>query len=490
MKAKEIQTRLNIIKLATTIGDHDVIILQTDKLKEVNSSKLNEIISLLYGKNYRQALYLIKNYLSEMGTVSDFEVDDGLEEGEKVLDIEDMLRMSPLAKDTIKEYKRTIYTNDDLETFAKNIEKPLNDEYKEIFSSKEEDKNDFIKDIEEEAKDNLKAKAQKSEDKELDSEQIEKLNSAIDSANSDTPLDEISSEVLGVKKNSSRLSKYKKLREKFAKKEPKKGGDSSIEEFKSSQIAKKVVENVQKDTNLDDSSNKIDEIKDIKEIETKDKDNLKEEIKNSNEPKLNDNTTKIKEDKQSTPESENKSDKDIIFSPIPHLEQKFRQAFITYPPVKESDSWCSEVVKFLKFASSNSFTQRDVKILMDDYYLYLDKGDIAKAAQILLLAASTDANFAKFILARELFSGKVIVRDIKKSFELMKSLANEFYPDAVCDLAQFYEYGIGVPKDKNVALKLYEKAFQLGVNRATKHINRLKESNGLLSSIFKLKLKK
>ncbi len=127
---------------------------------------------------------------------------------------------------------------------------------------------------------------------------------------------------------------------------------------------------------------------------------------------------------------------------------------------------------------------------MDDYYLYLDKGDIAKAAQILLLAASTDANFAKFILARELFSGKVIVRDIKKSFELMKSLANEFYPDAVCDLAQFYEYGIGVPKDKNVALKLYEKAFQLGVNRATKHINRLKESNGLLSSIFKLKLKK
>lgn len=472
MEAKEIQARLEIVKLATTIGDHDVISLQIEALKKVRSSKLNEIIALLAGKNYRQALYLIKNYLSEIGANSEHSVFEAGEETERVLDIEDMLKMSPLAKDTIKDYKRSIYTDDDLAAFAKNIEKPIKQEYEQEIDSiqESESKNSFIKEIEEEAKENIKAKAQVSEKVELDEKEVQEVNSAIDEANKDTPLDEISAEVLNTKpKKSSKAKsflKYKKIREKFARKDAK---DESSEEkgLKSSTIAKSVLGKVKKDKFADSKDNVQNE--DSSSVSFN---NLKEEEKSAS-----------KESK----EINSKIDSETIYAPIPHIEQKFRQAFILYPPVKESESWTEEVVKFLKHIAKNSFTERDVKVLLDDYHFYLEKNDIAKAAQILLLASSTESQYAKFILARELFTGKIIVRDLKKSFDLMKSLANNFYPEAVCDLAQFYEYGIGVPKDKSVAIKLYEKAFQLGVSRATKHINRLKESNSFFSTIFKIK---
>ncbi len=483
MEAKEIQTRLEIIKLATTIGDHDVISLQAGVLKDVNSSKLDEIISLLVSRNYRQALYLIKNYLSDMG-ISSYDTFEGSEESERVLDIEDMLKMSPLAKDTIKDYKRSIYTDDDLAAFAKNIEKPINKEPKEsIKEHDEESKSNFIKEIEEEAKENLKAKAVVTKEEEITKEQIEDVSSAIDDAHKDTPLDEISAEVLNAnsKKGSRGKSflKYKKLREKFAKKDTSAKED---EELKSSSIAKSVLSKVKIKKDDKKSQNSSVELANNKANESESKiKEVKEEKSLSINESVEDNKTQKKK------EAEIKKDSETIYAPIPHIEQKFRQAFILYPPVKESDMWVEEVVKFLKHISKNSFTERDVKILLDDYYFYLEKQDIAKAAQILLLAASTDSEFAQFILARELFTGKVIVRDLKKSFELMKSLANKFYPDAVCDLAQFYEYGIGVPKDKSVAIKLYEKAFQLGVARATKHINRLKESNSFFSTIFKIK---
>jgi len=483
MEVKEIQARLEIIKLATTIGDHDTIVYQCNILKDLNSSKINEIISLLLSKNYRQALYLIKNYLSEMGRISEYEVYGADEEGERVLDIEDMLRMSPLAKDTIKDYKRSIYTDDDLETFAKNIEKPISQEYEQMVSYDNQESNSFIQDIEEEAKENIKAKAEVTSENSIDKDKEERVTNAINSANIDTPLDEISAEVLGESSKKSRnktISKYKTLREKFARKEPK----ADAKELKTSNVAKSILNKVNKqDKPLDNEvkENKEEIVENINTKKEEEKTIVKEELTLNS---VNKGESKLSKEKKLENE---KKDSEIIYSPIPHIEQKFRQAFILYPPIKENDIWVEEVVKFLKHIAKNSFTERDVKILLDEYDFFLEKKDIAKASQVLLLAASTESKHAQFILARELFSGKILVRDLKKSFELMKSLANVFYPDAVCDLAQFYEYGIGVPKDKTIAIKLYEKAFQLGVERATRHITRLKESNSFFSTIFKMK---
>jgi hypothetical protein len=549
MDAKEIVTRLEIIKLATTIGDHSTIAIQTDSLKSANSSRLNEISSLLNSKNYRQGLYLIKSYLSDMGGADTFDNIDVDSEGERVLDIEDMLRMSPLAKETIKDYKRSVYTKDDLEAFAKNIEvSPIDEKISKENNlksknlskdensqkSSEENINSFVESIEEELKEPKELKTQnRYEPTKEDIEKGKEISSALESADSETPLDEISAEVMGSstkKKRTKVLSKYKTLRAKFAKKDSSiDDSNTKIEDSKEIEKSKtpnkedikndKKIEISNSDTSLEieDTNSNISskdnleinsqveikedmeskdtlENKDTTEIsdasESKDKTEIsdtnstRENDINESDLKSNESKSKLSQEKQI---AQDKKDRETIYSAIPNIEDKFREAFALYPPVKESDIWTQEVIRFLKGVTVNSFSELDVKQLLDEYNYYLGKNDIAKASQVLLLASVTDSKYAKFLLARELFSGKVIKRDLKKSFILMKELANSFYPEAVCDLGQFYEYGIGVQKDKKVAIRLYEKAFELGVSRATKHINRLKESSGILSTIFKIK---
>ena len=452
MDSKEIKNRLEIIKLAATIGDSDTIVLQSSHLKSLENNKIDEIILLLNSKNYRQAIYLIKSFLDDNDMLeSDIIDNDG---AEKVLGVEDMLRMSPLAKETIKEYKSTAYTQDDLEAFAKNIEVPIADEYNMNDTSKKTYEEKFM-----EVQEKQPEITQPIELKELKTEgETKEFDNAIESVDKDTPLDEISAEVLNTKKKTDRsnvLSTYNTLRAKFAKKE-------------------KAQENNEHD-NVDIKIDTVD--KPISNLE------VNRNEKNINKDNTNDNNKD--EDSVKNKKENMKEGYDDIYPPIPHIEQKFRQAFVLYPPNKESEVWIEEVIKFLKHVSANSYTDSDVKSFLDEYKFYLDKGDIARAAQVLLLAGATDSKYAKFILARELFNGKVLKRDLKKSYTAMKNLASKHYPDAFCDLAQFYEYGIGVPKDKKTALKLYEKAFELGVNRATKHINRIRESGGFLSSFFK-----
>ena len=59
------------------------------------------------------------------------------------------------------------------------------------------------------------------------------------------------------------------------------------------------------------------------------------------------------------------------------------------------------------------------------------------------------------------------------------------YPEAICDLAQFYENGIGINKDKKKAEALYKDAVDLGIKRAISHYERIKKQNSGLFSAFK-----
>ncbi len=59
----------------------------------------------------------------------------------------------------------------------------------------------------------------------------------------------------------------------------------------------------------------------------------------------------------------------------------------------------------------------------------------------------------------------------------MNSLVIEDYPEALCDLGQFYENGIGTGKDKKKAEQLYIEAMESGILRAEKHYDRLKKQN-------------
>ncbi|MGC9351725.1 MAG: hypothetical protein ACP5D3_07025, partial [Sulfurovum sp.] len=66
-------------------------------------------------------------------------------------------------------------------------------------------------------------------------------------------------------------------------------------------------------------------------------------------------------------------------------------------------------------------------------------------------------------------------------FHRIEQLAKAEYPEAICDLAQFYEHGIGTKKNKKNAKSLYKKAMHFGIKRAQKHYERLNKEGGLFS---------
>jgi len=509
MELKDVAKRLDIIKLSVSVNDTDTIKLQAEYLKKLNNLKLNEIISLLESKNYRQALYLIKKFKEE-NNIEDDEPPVAKEEKEYVLNVDDMLKMSPIAKETINQFRESGYSADDLEAFSKNIAAKRKEE--DIEDLKKVEVIELPEEIDDEVEEDLKY-ATKKEDiqKQEEAKKQQELNKAIEDANKDTPLDEISSQVIKKDTKSKRaqvLSSYKTLRAKFAKKENNTQNNTKItqkEDTKNTEIEtlkEKIVEkNIDK---KEETKKKVAKNLLIEKLKKKNK--IKNRVKQKEEEKLNLNATtenekieekEIKEAPNTTTETKKaqektkivQEDRNEIYPPIPHIEEKFRQAFTLYPPVKESDIWVEEVAKFLKYITHNSYTDLEVNKFMDEYQYHIENGNIMKASQFLLLASCTDAKYPQFMLARELFKGKILKRNIKKSYELMSALANSGYPDAICDLGQFYEYGIGMPENKKTALKLYEKAFELGLQRATKHINRIKESQrgflGALKRFFK-----
>ncbi len=482
MEAKDIEVRLEVIKLLATVGDREGIELQAKSLKKEKSSQLDEIIALLEGNNYRQALYLIKKYQSEHFASSDLL--ESSEESEQVLDVEDMLRMSPLAKETINDYRAQAYTQEDLETFTKAIEESRE-------SNQEKSKREELLKVE-------PPKEQKVAKESKAASQEEELNTLVESAHQDVPLDEISANVLGKKEKEKRtkvLSKYKTLREKFARKDKSDNKEKAqesvevrsnvnVEEEKSnsrSTLAVSKSENTSNEEELSDAgASKIKSVPESAEqiVAKEQTDKVSKGEKGSSSADSVASSAETRVDKRN---------EDKIYPPIPHIEEKYRQFFKIYPPIKESDVWVEVVIKFLKNIAKSSYTQKDIESFLEEYDYFAGKNDLARAAQVILLAGASDSKLAQFRLARELFNGKVLQRNLQASFEIIKRLSTDFYPEAVCDLAQFYEYGLGVPKDKKVALKLYEKAFEVGSVRASKHINRLKESGGFLSSILKLK---
>ena len=81
------------------------------------------------------------------------------------------------------------------------------------------------------------------------------------------------------------------------------------------------------------------------------------------------------------------------------------------------------------------------------------------------------------MLGRELFKGVLLTKNIPEAYEKMYSLAMEDYPEALCDLAQFYEHGINVAKDKKKAEHYFKEAANFGIKRAQTHYERLKKEN-------------
>jgi len=191
-----------------------------------------------------------------------------------------------------------------------------------------------------------------------------------------------------------------------------------------------------------------------------------------------------KEEGVSVPEDERS--KFLDYRPIPYIDQKLRNMLIQYPPLHENSETHASVNNWLLKIGREGYSEEEVEEVLSHIRELKEKNKITEAAQLLLISAATESKFAQFILARELFKGELLQKNLSEAFTLINRLAiDDDYPEAICDLAQFYENGVGIGKDKKRAEELYREAMELGVKRAASHYERLHTVNkGLFGKLF------
>jgi hypothetical protein len=216
---------------------------------------------------------------------------------------------------------------------------------------------------------------------------------------------------------------------------------------------------------------------------------LKEERAPSQKERL---TTLLTEDNPNEPGMSSEQslvDKDTNgdYPPMPYIEEKFNNLMSQYPPVECHTENEPAVISLLQTINTRPYREEEIEKTISDILGLIRKGSKSEAAKLLLICASTPSLYAQFMLARALFKGDILQKNIPEAFSIIYRLANdENYPEAICDLAQLYEYGIGIEKDLQKAESLYREAAQMGISRAKKHVARIrKENKGFFSRLKK-----
>lgn len=165
------------------------------------------------------------------------------------------------------------------------------------------------------------------------------------------------------------------------------------------------------------------------------------------------------------------------YKAIPYIAQKLDSMQKTCPPVDKTYEKFDSVEDLLRKISRESYTEEEIEETLKTIKTLTEETNYAEAAQLLLICAATESKFAQFMLARELYKGVLFEKNIPEGFTRMYSLAMEDFPEALCDLAQFYEHGVGIEKDKKKAEQFYKEAMDFGIKRAEQHHARLKKQN-------------
>jgi hypothetical protein len=194
---------------------------------------------------------------------------------------------------------------------------------------------------------------------------------------------------------------------------------------------------------------------------------------------IKNNDTDIKEITIETTHSQHED-----YEAISYIRDKFQDMISNHPLKNPKFDYFDSVEKWLIQIEKQGYTEKDIEDMVQ-YIQDKSQEEPAEAAQLLLINASTKSFYAQFMFARELYKGNILEQNIQEAFDIMYDLAiNENYPEAICDLAQFYEHGIVVKKDKKQALKLYEEAMQLGITRAMNNYDRLSKQKKGLFGLF------
>ena len=176
----------------------------------------------------------------------------------------------------------------------------------------------------------------------------------------------------------------------------------------------------------------------------------------------------------------------IHYKSIPYIDQKFKNMQVQYPVAEASDEHFTSIDKWLLKISNDGYTEQDIEEMIQTID-ELRSDNSAEAAQLLLITAATESKYAQFRLARTLYRGDILQKNLPEAFTLINRLATyDDYPEAICDLAQFYEYGVGIEKDRSKAEELYKEAMDAGIKRAAEHFERLqKENKGFFAFLTK-----
>jgi hypothetical protein len=172
------------------------------------------------------------------------------------------------------------------------------------------------------------------------------------------------------------------------------------------------------------------------------------------------------------------------YKAIPHIAQKFISMKKQYPLKERTYERFESVESLLRKIIKEGYTEEEIEETLAYIKRLSEESKETEAAQLLLVCAASESKFAQLMLARELFKGVLLTKDIPSAFAQIQSLALEEYPEALCDIAQFYEYGIETDQDKKKAEQYYKEAMAFGIKRAKKHYRRIRKEN---RSFFKKK---
>ncbi len=493
----QVGKRLQIIKIAISITDRETISLQHSKLRLYKNDKLlQNILLVLDDENYAQASNLINRYLHGS------DIDEATEESvllmeEQLSEIEQKIQhmKEKIAKEEKEKQKKLIKKYRDIE------EEELINQFG-LF--REKGREEVYNPI---AKEEMKEMEKEMFEIKMVEEQTSTIPSTADIIASFNSIKEdipVKGSILDSKNKTKKSASYTND-EKI---------DPTIQSHeiffntpKEELTLPPVVEEetptiIEKISGVDDDDISISE-----EENREDKKAKKEEISNrelfSNTPSNNidDNEEEIEffqsrdsEDEVSKEESRDevkkeKEERDSAtkeYEPISYIDQKLRNMLNQYPQVEETTECFKSEERLLYMISLKGYTEEDIEKVIDDIQQLKSENKLGEASHLLLTIATTESLYAQFTLARELYQGVILVRDLPEAFTQINYLASENYPEAVCDLAQFYEHGIGIKKDKKKALQLYEEASELGVTRASTHLARLeKELSGIFGKLFK-----
>jgi len=451
---EEIIKRLQILKLSIALKDFDSIDLQISRLEKLNiNQQVHNIIALIKNKQHYHAMMSINAYPNDLYS-SEYYSKMRVEE-EAIIDEFDLFENTPKggSEPVVTKAPAVEKIEDETEVLEqlKEQEEKFHHEQEEMEEEKEEQggviKNSwFVEDETQESKPTKRENVTKEEestpsettsDESDENEPANTYNSWYEDSKINTQID-----------TTNPLSYTKD----YTFDEPQREPESNT--YDHNLIMDDDLDDIAKDYYRQKFEEDVDQVKYASEEEEE----------------------SVQEERLGAFEGEEKGvDENGLYHPIQFLDQKFKSILNRFPQ-KESIESNLDSIKHIVALFEKPYAEAEVSMALSQFDEFKKNEEYEEAAKILLVVANTQSPNAHFRLARELFKGDVLEQNYPEAFIQMNDLALDGYVEAICDLGQFYEYGIGIKKDRKKALSLYEEAHGLGLERAKELYDKLENT--------------